>query len=152
MSFFGFQAILNSTELGDVSTLKFGKLSDSLNNIAYIFPIKFPPFYSLVIRTLTILEGESSLTSIIRSCSAYFVYFYVNMSLGLALSMDNRFRLISGAYPFIANQILTSSSPEIKDLLKRLLLTPEGNIRWNKLENFLKIALNADLAIEGPFR
>ena len=49
--------ISNSTENGQGSSLNFTKLSQSINSISYLLPVKLPPFYTLIIRTLTILEG-----------------------------------------------------------------------------------------------
>jgi aarF domain-containing kinase len=51
-----------------------------MNQLSDLLSFRIPPFYSLIVRTLTILEG-------------------------LALSVDPDFRLIRGAYPFIAKQV-----------------------------------------------
>jgi predicted unusual protein kinase regulating ubiquinone biosynthesis (AarF/ABC1/UbiB family) len=120
------EALFKSTDGGEGSSLNFTKLNENLNSISRTLPLRLPPFYSLIIRTLTILEG-------------------------LALSVDSEFRLIRGAYPFIAKQILTSNSPELQSLLRSVLLDSSGKIRWNKLEQFLSIASNADLATKGNF-
>ena len=66
-------ALTSSTEFGEASSLNFTKLNQNLNNFSSsgVLPFRLPPFYSLIIRTLTILEG-------------------------LALSVDKEFRLIRG--------------------------------------------------------
>lgn len=122
------RAIYSSTENGSGSSLNFTRLNQNLNEAAVSgsLPFRLPPFYSLIIRTLTILEG-------------------------LALSVDKDFRLIRGAYPFIAKQVLTAQSPEMTRLLRSVLIDPAGRIRWSKLEQFLSIASNADSAINGNF-
>lgn len=89
-------------------------------------PFRLPPFYTLIVRTLTILEG-------------------------LALYVDKDFKLVKGAYPFIARQLLSSPSPELKDLLRTVILTPKGRIRWDRLEQFISIAGSADRAMSGDF-
>ena len=50
-------AIANSTENGQGSTLNFTKLSANIQSISDILPFRLPPFYTLIVRTLTILEG-----------------------------------------------------------------------------------------------
>lgn len=40
--------------------LNFAKLSSNIADVAYRFPIRIPPYWSLVIRCLTILEGKRS--------------------------------------------------------------------------------------------
>lgn len=119
-------AILNSTENGQGSSLNFTRLSQNLEMISYLLPVRLPPFYTLIIRTLTILEG-------------------------LALYVDPKFRLIRGAYPFIAKQILTSPSPALGELLRAVIVNKDGRIRWSKLEQFISISSNADAAVAGDF-
>lgn len=115
-------ALLNSTEGGSASSLNFTRLNQNLEGISDKLPVRLPPFYTLIIRSLTILEG-------------------------LAVFVDPSFRLIRGAYPFIARQILTNPSPEMNRLLQSLIVTTEGRIRWDKLEQFISISANADAAV-----
>ena len=72
-------AVMNATEDGEGSTLNFTKLSKNIDGISNILPFRLPPFYSFIIRTLTILEG-------------------------LALYVDPSFRLIRGAVSYIFRQ------------------------------------------------
>ena len=122
------QAVANSTmDKGVGSSLNFTRLNQNIERISDKLPFRLPPFYTLIIRTLTILEG-------------------------LALYVDPSFRLIRGAYPFIAKQILTSNNPELMKLLRSIVINPEdGKIRWDKLEQVLSISSNADSAINGDF-
>ena len=62
----------------------------------YYCTTQLPPFYTLIIRTLTILEG-------------------------LALSVDPKFRLVKGAYPFIAKQILSNQGKTASSPAKQIL-------------------------------
>jgi predicted unusual protein kinase regulating ubiquinone biosynthesis (AarF/ABC1/UbiB family) len=120
-------ALMDSTQEGEASTLNFTRLNANINKISYKLPFRLPPFYSFIIRTLTILEG-------------------------LALNVDPSFRLVRGAYPFIAKQILSDPSPQLVELLKSVLIDPSnGKIRWDKLEQFVSIASNADAAVAGDF-
>lgn len=51
------EALKNSTTGGEVSSLNFTKLNQNLQKISNVLPIRLPPFYSMIIRSLTILEG-----------------------------------------------------------------------------------------------
>ena len=122
-------AVMNATQDGSSgSTLNFTQLNRNLESISStgMLPFSLPPFYTLIIRTLTILEG-------------------------LALSVDPSFRLVRGAYPFIAKQVLDNPSIEMQALLRSVMVTPAGRIRWDKLEQFISISSNADAAMGGDF-
>lgn len=122
-------AVMNATQDGSSgSTLNFTQLNRNLESISStgLLPFSLPPFYTLIIRTLTILEG-------------------------LALSVDPSFRLVRGAYPFVAALLLNNPSREIQGLLQSVMLTPAGRIRWEKLEQFISISSNADAAMGGDF-
>jgi len=123
-------AVVNATKdsSGSGSTLNFTQLNSNIYRASSsgVLPFSLPPFYTLIIRTLTILEG-------------------------LALSVDPSFRLIRGAYPFIAKQILENPEPEMQALLKSVMVSPQGRIRWDKVEQFVSIASNADAAMAGNF-
>ena len=63
--------------------MNFASLQAELDSISRSkqFNFSIPPFFTVIIRTLTILEG-------------------------LALSVDKDFRLVKGAYPFVLAQLL----------------------------------------------
>ena len=84
-------AVMNATDDGEGSSLNFTKLSRNIDSISNILPFRLPPFYSFIIRTLTILEG-------------------------LALYVDPSFRLIKGA----VSQLSRSFSPLLCILLDRI--------------------------------
>ena len=113
---------------GEGSSLNFTQLNRNIATASRegVLPFSLPPFYTLIVRTLTVLEG-------------------------LALSVDPSFRLIKGAYPFIAKQILQNPEPEMQSLLRTIMVSPEGRIRWDRVEQFVSIAANADAAAAGDF-
>ena len=121
-------ALNNATDggRGSASTLNFTRLNQNLESASDKLPFKAPPFYTLIVRTLTILEG-------------------------LALYVDPNFRLIRGAYPFVAKQILNNPNDELTRLLSTIIITPDKKIRWDRLEKFLSIASSADDALAGNF-
>jgi predicted unusual protein kinase regulating ubiquinone biosynthesis (AarF/ABC1/UbiB family) len=121
------------------SKLNFTKLNQNIQEISYLLPVQIPPFYSLIVRTLTILEGMHPSCCLQKRRD---VLTGANRLLfsGLALGVDPDFRLIRGAYPYIANQILNSPTSDMRDLLRRVLIRPNGRIDWKRLEQLLTIS------------
>lgn len=110
------------------STLNFTRLNENILQIQQKLPVQIPPYYTQIIRSLTILEG-------------------------LALYVDKDFKLVRGAYPFIIRQVLTDPSPELNDLFATVLVNKTTNrIRWNKLESWMKLSLQAEKAMKGNFQ
>ena len=97
-------ALLNSTGgTGKASDVNFARLQAELDEISRENVLRFstPPFFTVIIRSLTILEG-------------------------VALSVDPKFRLVRGSYPYVLRQLLAPEdnmrTPEaLKKLLVRLL-------------------------------
>jgi len=122
------QAFINSTGgTGKGSDVNFSKLQGELDAISSenILQFKTPPFFTVIIRSLTILEG-------------------------FALSVDPNFRLVRGAYPYVLAQLLNpdryENTPEpLKKLLIRLLTVDgkEEEIEWERLREFLRLAQKA---------
>lgn len=122
-------ALLNSTGgTGKASDVNFAKLQAELDNISRENILRFatPPFFTIIIRSLTILEG-------------------------VALTVDPGFKLVRGSYPYVLRQLL---SPEEEDratpaALQKLLirlLTVNGEqkeIEWERLRDFLRLAQKA---------
>jgi len=81
----------------------------------YKFPFSLPPFYIAIIRCLGVLEG-------------------------LAIQVDPKARIISEAYPYVASRVLTDPQDQLQEALRGLALTPEGNVRWDRLEGLLEEA------------
>jgi hypothetical protein len=84
-----------------------------------ILKMKTPAFFTIIIRSLTILEG-------------------------FALAVDKNFRLVRGAYPYVLAQLLSSPlngsvPPSLTKLLTRLL-TVDGQ---GTLATVLNILLHA---------
>lgn len=97
----------------DISELNFKNVVGKLGDIMYTFPFSLPPFYISIIRCLGVLEG-------------------------LAIQVDPKARIISEAYPYVANRVLTDDSQEeLREALRRLIFTTDGHIRWGRLESLL---------------
>ena len=97
----------------DISELNFKNVVSELGDIMYTYPFSLPPFYISIIRCLGVLEG-------------------------LAIQIDPKARIISQAYPYIANRVLTDDTQEeLREALRRLIFTSDGHIRWSRLESLL---------------
>lgn len=99
----------------DISELNFKNVVSQLGDIFYTYPFSLPPFYISIIRCLGVLEG-------------------------LAIQVDPQARIISEAYPYVASRVLTDTQGELQEALRRLALTSDGKIRWNRLERLLSEA------------
>ena len=99
----------------DISELNFKNVINKLGDIMYTYPFSLPPFYIAIIRCLGVLEG-------------------------LAIQVDPKARIISEAYPYVASRVLTDSQDDLQEALRRLALTPDGHVRWDRLESLLEEA------------
>ncbi|CAF2060389.1 unnamed protein product [Brassica napus] len=95
-----------------VSELNFKTLVDGLGAVFYQYPFNVPPYYALILRSLTVLEG-------------------------LALYADPNFKVLAASYPYFAKRLLTDPNPYLRDALIELLFK-DGKFRWNRLENLLQ--------------
>ncbi|PPE01683.1 hypothetical protein GOBAR_DD01339 [Gossypium barbadense] len=93
-----------------VSELNFKTLVDGLGSVLYQYPFNVPPYYALILRSLTVLEG-------------------------LALYADPNFKVLAASYPYFAKRLLTDPNPYLRDALIELLFKDERF--WNRLENLL---------------
>lgn len=90
-----------------------------------VLKFKVPPYITIIIRSLTILEG-------------------------FALSVDPNFRLIRGAYPYVLKQLLSPEGVEqtpraLNELLVRLLTVngEKKEVEWGRLRDLLVLAEKA---------
>jgi len=121
-------ALKNSTGgSGKASDVNFAKLQAELDAISRENLLQFstPPFFTVIIRSLTILEG-------------------------VALSVDPRFRLVRGSYPYLLRSLLVPEADDrtpmaLQKLLIRLLTVKgEGKeIEWERLRDLLRLAQKA---------
>jgi len=79
----------------------------------YEFNFSLPPDYALVIRALGSLEGT-------------------------AKALDPDFKVIESAYPFVIWRLLADPSPDMRKILRELLICDDGSIRWNRLERLVQ--------------
>ncbi|KAK9110592.1 hypothetical protein Sjap_018652 [Stephania japonica] len=100
----------NAVDRG-VRNIRFGDLSGNLGRTMYKFKFQIPSYFSLVIRSLAVLEG-------------------------IALSFNPDYKVLSSSYPWIARKVLTDSSPQLRSSLQALLYE-DGVFRIDRLESLL---------------
>ncbi|KAL5714750.1 hypothetical protein ACHQM5_016666 [Ranunculus cassubicifolius] len=101
-----------------VRNISFGDLSGNLGVTMYKFKFQIPSYFSLVIRSLAVLEG-------------------------IALSLNPDYKVLGSSYPWIVRKVLTDSSPKLRSSLKALLYK-EGTFRVDLLESLLSESLRAN--------
>ncbi|XP_027336230.1 uncharacterized aarF domain-containing protein kinase At1g71810, chloroplastic isoform X2 [Abrus precatorius] len=100
-----------------VRNISFGDLLGNLGTTMYKFKFRIPSYFSLVIRSLAVLEG-------------------------IAISFNPEYKVLGSTYPWIARKVLTDSSPQLKSSLETLLYE-DGVFRIDRLESLLRESLRA---------
>ena len=85
---------------------------NQLSDVMYQFNFSLPPQYALVIRALGSLEGTATV-------------------------LDPEFKVVASAYPFIIGRLLADPDPQMRKILRELLISNNGSIRWNRLERLV---------------
>lgn len=86
---------------------------EQLYDVMYDFNFSLPPDYALVIRSLGSLEGTAKI-------------------------LDPEFKVIESAYPFVIGRLLADPSPDMRKILRELVICNDGSIRWNRLERLVR--------------
>ncbi|KAG2498458.1 hypothetical protein HYH03_003712 [Edaphochlamys debaryana] len=110
---------------GGVSNLSFGKLSGNLGATMYKYSFRIPPYYTLLVRSLSVLEG-------------------------IALAADPNYKVLGSAYPWIARRLLTDPSDDLRVALLRLLYGDDGRFRFDRLESLLRQAAKSANRLKRP--
>ncbi|KAH6778226.1 Protein kinase superfamily protein [Perilla frutescens var. hirtella] len=100
-----------------VRNISFGDLLGNLGTTMYKYKFRIPSYFSLVIRSLAVLEG-------------------------IAISSDPDYKVLGNTYPWIARKVLTDSSPKLKSSLQALLYK-DGVFRIDRFESLLAESLRA---------
>ncbi|KAF2936116.1 hypothetical protein DAI22_04g280500 [Oryza sativa Japonica Group] len=106
----------NAVDRG-VQNISFGDLSGNLGRTMYKFKFQIPSYFSLVIRSLAVLEG-------------------------IAISFNPNYKVLGSSYPWIARKVLTDSSPKLRSTLQTLLYK-DGTFQIDRLESLLTESLRA---------
>lgn len=103
--------------------MDFQAIMNQLYDVMYEFNFFLPPDYALVIRALGSLEGT-------------------------AKALDPEFKVIESAYPFVVGRLLVDPNPDMRKILRQLLIRNDGSIRWNRLERL--VAAISEQSSESP--
>ncbi|XP_044462867.1 uncharacterized protein slr1919 isoform X2 [Mangifera indica] len=90
----------------------FQGIMEQLYDIMYEFNFSLPPDYALVTRALGSLEGTAKV-------------------------LDPDFEVVESAYPFVIGRLLADPNPDMRRILRELLIHNNGSIRWNRLERLI---------------
>ncbi|GAB4814519.1 hypothetical protein N2152v2_001565 [Parachlorella kessleri] len=125
-----------------VSQLNFRAIVDGLGGVLFKYPFRVPPYYALILRSMTVLEGLA-LTNITPPAAPrvppYYALILRSMTVleGLALTADPQYKLLAKAYPYMARRLLTDPAPELRGSFEDLILL-DGRLRWSRLENLFR--------------
>ncbi|XP_043713551.1 uncharacterized protein slr1919 isoform X2 [Telopea speciosissima] len=100
-------------------------IMNQLYNVMYEFNFSLPPDYALVIRALGSLEGT-------------------------AKALDPDFKVVESAYPYVIGRLLADPGPDMRKILRELLICNDGSIRWRRLERLIAAISEQASESEGP--
>ena len=98
---------------GGAKSINFQELAADLAEITYEFPFQIPPYFALVIRAISVLEG-------------------------ITLVGNPDFAIIDEAYPYIARRLMTDDSPRLRAALRYMVYGREGSFNAEKLIDLLQ--------------
>jgi aarF domain-containing kinase len=111
---------------GGAKSINFQELAADLAQITFDYPFRIPPYFALVIRAISVLEG-------------------------IALVGNPNFAIIDEAFPYIARRLLTDRSPRLRKALRYMVYGRDGEFDAENLidllqalEKFSAIRDNAD--------
>lgn len=98
---------------GGAKSINFQELAADLAVITYEFPFRIPPYFALVIRAISVLEG-------------------------IALVGNPEFAIIDEAYPYIARRLMTDKSPRLRAALRYMVYGREQQFDADRLIDLLE--------------
>lgn len=98
---------------GGAKSINFQELSADLAQITFDYPFRIPPYFALVIRAISVLEG-------------------------IALVGNPNFAIIDEAYPYIARRLMTDKSDRLRNALRYMVYGKEGEFDAEKVIDLLQ--------------
>lgn len=83
-------------EGGGAKSINFQELAADLAEITFNYPFRIPPYFALIIRAISVLEG-------------------------IALTANPDFAIVDEAYPYISQRLLTDDSPRLRESLRYMV-------------------------------
>merc|ERR1719230_254074 len=87
---------------GGAKSINFQELAADLAEITYKYPFSIPPYFALIIRAISILEG-------------------------IALVGNPKFAIIDEAFPYIARRMLTDPTPRLQESRRYMMYGQSGS-------------------------
>eukprot|EP00980_Cylindrotheca_fusiformis_P006630 scaffold1390_cov138-Cylindrotheca_fusiformis.AAC.33 len=98
---------------GGAKSINFQELAADLAEVTYEYPFRIPPYFALVIRAISVLEG-------------------------IALVGNPNFAIIDEAYPYIAKRLMTDKSPRLRAALRYMVYGKEGKFDAERVIDLLE--------------
>lgn len=107
---------------GGAKSINFQELASDLAEITFKFPFQIPPYFALVIRAISVLEG-------------------------IALVGNPAFAIVDEAYPFISKRLMTSPHPRLKAAFRYMVYGQGETIDVDRMIDMLT-ALEKFIAVK----
>merc|ERR1719163_2358175 len=98
---------------GGAKSINFQDLAADLAQITFEYPFRIPPYFALVIRAISVLEG-------------------------IALVANPEFAIIDEAYPYISQRLLTDPSPRLRSALRYMVYGAGDELDMARLIDLLQ--------------
>jgi predicted unusual protein kinase regulating ubiquinone biosynthesis (AarF/ABC1/UbiB family) len=108
------ERVLGNAMGESVGNFNFKTVTDEFSELMFEYPFRVPAQFSLIIRSLVTQEG-------------------------VALSLNPDFKIVEIGYPYVAQRLLNSETPEMRRRLLEVVIK-DGKLQWERLENMLDIA------------
>jgi aarF domain-containing kinase len=129
---------------GGAKSINFQELASDLAQITFDYPFRIPPYFALVIRAISVLEGialvgNPNFGTLVRA-------FCIRISHRLSsvrsshnpAAASSRSAIIDEAYPYIARQLMTDRSPRLRSALRYMVYGKEGTFDAENLIDLLQ--------------
>ncbi|MCY7367153.1 MAG: AarF/ABC1/UbiB kinase family protein [Chamaesiphon sp.] len=108
------EKVLGNAMGESVGNFNFKTVTDEFSSLMFEYPFRIPAQFSLIIRSLVTQEG-------------------------VALSLNPDFKIVEIGYPYVAQRLLNSETPEMRRRLIEVIIK-DGKLQWERLENMIGIA------------
>jgi predicted unusual protein kinase regulating ubiquinone biosynthesis (AarF/ABC1/UbiB family) len=108
------EKVLGNAMGESVGNFNFKTVTDEFSGLMFEYPFRIPAQFSLIIRSLVTQEG-------------------------VALSLNPEFKIVEIGYPYVAQRLLNSETPEMRRRLVEVIIK-DGKLQWERLENMIGIA------------
>ncbi len=106
---------------GGAKSINFQELAADLAQITFDYPFQIPPYFALVIRAISVLEGIALVGNPNVSPKCLICCRVPCIVRLLTCSHTLQFAIIDEAYPYIARRLMTDESPRLRAALKYMV-------------------------------